>query len=55
MTTADPNLQALLRELAAQNPDLCVITTRQHVTDLDRVELSGLTNDALIWSRNDRE
>lgn len=31
----DPGLQALLRDLAARNPGLCVVTTREHVADLD--------------------
>jgi hypothetical protein len=31
----DPALAALLRELAAANPGLCVITTRQRLTDID--------------------
>jgi hypothetical protein len=30
----DPALQALVRELAAHNPGLCVITTRETVTDV---------------------
>ena len=30
----DPALQSLLRELAAHNPGLCLVTTRQAVTDL---------------------
>ncbi len=37
----DPGLQALLRELAAQNPGLCVVTTREHVADLDRFAGAG--------------
>ena len=32
----DPALQALLRELAADNPGLCVITTRMNVADLEQ-------------------
>jgi hypothetical protein len=32
----EPSLQALLRELAAFNPGLCVITTRLPVTDIAR-------------------
>ncbi len=32
----DPALQALLRELAADNPGLCVVTTRVKVADLER-------------------
>jgi hypothetical protein len=37
----DPGLQALIRELAARNPGLCVVTTREHVADLDRFEGPG--------------
>ena len=37
----DPGLQALLRELAGQNPGLCVVTTREHVADLDRFAGAG--------------
>ena len=47
-------MQALLRELAARNPGLCVVTTREHVTDLDRfagagaaqINLDDLPNEA---------
>ena len=31
----DPGLQSLVRELAASNPGLCVITTRYRVADID--------------------
>ena len=37
----DPGLQALLRELAAWNPGLCVVTTRERVADLDGFEGAG--------------
>ncbi len=37
----DPGLQALLRELAARSPGLCVVTTREHVVDLDRFAGAG--------------
>jgi tetratricopeptide (TPR) repeat protein len=37
----DPGLQALLRELAARNPGLCVVTPREHVADLDRFAGTG--------------
>ncbi len=30
----DPGVTALLRGLAAQNPELCVVTTREGVKDL---------------------
>ena len=33
----DPALQSLVRELAASNPGLCVITTRQRVADIDHL------------------
>ena len=50
----DPGLQALLRELAARNPGLCVVTTREHVADLDpfagagaaQKDLEDLPNEA---------
>ena len=50
----EPSLQALLRELAAFNTGLCVITTRLPVADLGdhertsalRRDLDQLTNDA---------
>jgi predicted ATPase len=50
----DPSLQALLRELAAFNTGLCVITTRTPVTDIAdhqgtsalRRDLEQLSNDA---------
>ena len=32
----DPGLTALLKGLAADNPGLCVVTTREHIVDLDR-------------------
>jgi predicted ATPase len=42
----EPSLQALLRELAAFNPGLCVITTRTPVADLaDREGSSALRRD----------
>jgi tetratricopeptide (TPR) repeat protein len=31
----DPALEVLLKGLAQQNPGLCVVTTREHVTDLE--------------------
>ncbi len=43
----DPGLQALLRELAARNPGLCVVTTREHVTDLDQFEGAGASQKNL--------
>jgi hypothetical protein len=50
---SDPSLQALLRELAAFNRGLCVITTRMPVADTadhERAsvlrELEQLSNDA---------
>ena len=33
----DPALQSLVRELAAGNPGLCVITTRHRVADIDHL------------------
>ena len=50
----DPSLQALLRELAAYNRGLCVITTRLPIADVadhehtsaPRRELDELTSDA---------
>ena len=36
----DPALQSLVRELAASNPGLCVITTRQRVADIDPLTAS---------------
>jgi serine/threonine protein kinase len=50
----EPSLQALLRELAAFNAGLCIITTRQPVTDISdcegtsvlRRELEQLSSDA---------
>jgi hypothetical protein len=42
----EPSLQALLRELAAFNKGLCVITTRLPVADLaDHAGTSGLRRD----------
>jgi hypothetical protein len=42
----EPSLQALLRELAAFNPGLCVITTRLPVTDIaDHEDSSALRRD----------
>jgi len=42
----EPSLQALLRELAAFNPGLCVITTRLPVADLaDHSGTSALRRD----------
>lgn len=38
MTTAAPNLQALPRGLAAKAPGPCVITIRQHMTNLNWFE-----------------
>src|SRR5689334_14352041 len=32
----DPGLAALLKALAGDNPGLCVVTTRERITDLDR-------------------
>ena len=50
----DPSLQALLRELAASNPGLCVITTRLPIADISdhehisapRRDLEQLSSDA---------
>jgi hypothetical protein len=50
----DPSLQALLRELAAYNPGLCLITTRTPIADIAdhegssalRRDLEHLSNDA---------
>ena len=50
----DPALQSLVRELAASNPGLCVITTRQRVADIDHlasttaplIELENLSDEA---------
>ena len=45
-TTAQPSLQALLRELAAFNTGLCLITTRTPVTDIANHEgTSALRRD----------
>jgi serine/threonine protein kinase/predicted ATPase len=42
----EPSLQALLRELAASNPGLCVITTRLPVADIaDHEDSSALRRD----------
>lgn len=43
----DQGLQALLRELAGQNPGLCVVTTRMHVADLDRFAGNGAAQSNL--------
>ena len=45
----DPGLAALVRELAADNPGLCVITTRQAVTDIPtavKIDLESLPDQA---------
>lgn len=50
----DPALQSLVRELAAGNPGLCVITTRHRVADIDPlsattapvIELENLSDEA---------
>ena len=48
----EPSLQALLRELAAFNPGLCVITTRLPVTDIaDQEGSSALRRDLEHLSR----
>ena len=48
----EPSLQALLRELAAFNPGLCVITTRLPVTDIaDHEDSSALRRDLEHLSR----
>jgi NACHT domain len=48
----EPSLQALLRELAAFNPGLCVITTRLPVTDIaDQKGSSALRRDLEHLSR----
>lgn len=50
----DPDLQALVRELAASNPGLCVISTREKVADLpgapeiDLEQLSEVAGAALL-------
>jgi hypothetical protein len=53
----DPSLQALVRELAAFNKGLCVITTRTPVADIAdhegtsalRRDLEQLSRDYLAW------
>src|SRR5262249_3449392 len=53
----DPSLQALLRELAAFNTGLCVITTRTPIADIAdhegssalRLDLEQLSSDAGAW------
>ena len=48
----EPSLQALLRELAAFNPGLCVVTTRLPVTDIaDQEGSSALRRDLEHLSR----
>jgi tetratricopeptide (TPR) repeat protein len=47
----DPGMEALLRELSAHNPGLCVCTSRLPLTDLDgpgilEIDLDNLTPDA---------
>lgn len=50
----DPGVKALLKSLAAKNPGLCVVTTRESVADLERfrgttapeVELERLSREA---------
>ncbi len=45
----DQGLRALLRELAAHNPGLCVVTTREAVTDISdcaAIDLNQLSNEA---------
>lgn len=50
----DQALDALLRELAADNPGLVVITTREHLTDIDKLanteaqKLDKLSKDAAV-------
>jgi TIR domain len=50
----DQALDALLRELAADNPGLVVITTREHLTDVDKLanteeqKLDKLSKDAAV-------
>jgi hypothetical protein len=50
----DPALDALLRELAADNPGLVVITTREHLTDIDKLanteaqKLDKLSEEAAV-------
>src|SRR6266436_5079414 len=49
----EPSLQALLRELAAFNPGLCLITTRLPVADLaDHAGTSALRRDLEQLSSN---
>jgi len=46
----EPSLQALLRELAAFNTGLCVITTRTPVADIaDHERTSALRRDQNAW------
>jgi predicted nucleic acid-binding protein len=49
MRLREPSLQALLRELAAFNPGLCVITTRLPVTDIADQEGSSALRRDLDW------
>jgi tetratricopeptide (TPR) repeat protein len=41
----DPGLAALLKSLALANPGLCVVTTREHITDLDRFPKTAPQDD----------
>ncbi len=47
-TLKDPGLQALLCELAAQNPGLCVLTTRLRVEDLQRFHGGSVDEKELL-------
>ena len=41
----DPGLNALLKTLAGDNPGLCVVTTRERITDLDRFTTTAPQQD----------
>lgn len=57
----DQALDALLRELAADNPGLVVITTREHLTDIDKLantvekKLDKLSKEAAVALLHDLE
>ena len=57
----DQALDALLRELAAENPGLVVITTREHLTDIDKLanteaqKLDKLSKEAAVALLRDLE
>ena len=48
----EPSLQALLRELAAFNTGLCVITTRIPVADIADHSVSGDTAEGISWIKD---